>query len=119
MQLEPGAKVAPVQLFWSVLKNQVPIDAPAPDATAALVTVTAANKDVFVRVTVPVPVPMLRTGVATVMLSGFGVTGTVMVLLPVALSSTAPASTGLFGVFRRFPKKSLSGAAANELVAEM
>jgi hypothetical protein len=96
VQAAPGAKVVPVQLSESVLKNQVRAFAPAPEFTATLLTVTEAPPAaaVFLKVTVPVPVPKFRIGVATVIDSGFGVTDTVAGTTPVPDRATGEPVTG-------------------------
>ena len=96
VQAAPGAKVVPVQLSASALKNQVRPFEPAPEFTATLLTVTEAPPAaaVFLNVTVPVPLPRLSVGVATVINSGFGVIDTVAGAMPVPESGTGEPVTG-------------------------
>lgn len=90
VQAAPGAKLAPVQVSTSPLKNQVKRPEPVPDATATEVTVTAAlpGAAVFFSVTVPVPLPALPIGVVILIVSGFGVSETLEGGAPVPLSET-------------------------------
>ena len=71
VQVRPGCKVAPVQVFapTTALKNQV-VAVPPETATLVIVTEAPPAAVVFVRVTVAVPVPTLPIGVGNVIGDG-------------------------------------------------